>query len=185
MTLHDDQSSAVEHREQAPEGVTFAVLTVSDTRTDATDTGGALIREMLEHGGHRVSDAAIVADELADIADRVSTWCGVADVDAVIVTGGTGIAERDRTPEALRGIFERELPGFGEIFRMLSYQQIGAAAMLSRATAGICRGTVIFALPGSRNAIRLALEQLVLPETAHIVFELRKLAKTGGASNEG
>jgi molybdopterin adenylyltransferase len=154
--------------------VRVAVLTVTDTRSRKQDTGGALVLDLLGSAGHTVVDYQIVRDEPDLIIRQVSDWIGRADIDAVITTGGTGIAKRDRTFEAVSSLLERTLEGFGEIFRMLSFGEIGAAAMLSRAVAGTADSTAIFALPGSRNAIRLALERIILPEIGHVVFELRK-----------
>jgi molybdenum cofactor biosynthesis protein B len=151
-----------------------AVLTISDTRDESRDTSGRWIQDALREAGHDVVDSAVVRDEPDAIVQRVLSWADRADVDAVISTGGTGIAPRDRTAEALAGIFERTLDGFGELFRMLSYHEIGSAAMLSRATAGTVSGMPVFALPGSRNAVRLAMERLILPEISHVVFESRK-----------
>jgi molybdenum cofactor biosynthesis protein B len=163
-----------EHRSRSPAEVRVAVLTVTDTRSRKQDTGGALVLDLLGSAGHTVVDYQIVRDEPDLIIRQVSDWIGRADIDAVITTGGTGIAKRDRTFEAVSSLLERTLEGFGEIFRMLSFGEIGAAAMLSRAVAGTADSTAIFALPGSRNAIRLALERIILPEIGHVVFELRK-----------
>jgi molybdenum cofactor biosynthesis protein B len=151
-----------------------AVLTVSDTRTPETDTGGQLIRQLLEEAGHVVAGAAIVSDDESAIAGQVSSWAAESAIDAVILTGGTGLAARDRSVEALAPLLDRTIDGFGELFRMLSYEEIGAAAMLSRAFAGVVGKTPVFALPGSRNAISLAMEKLILPELGHVVFEVKK-----------
>lgn len=166
--------SVDEHRSQAPVAVNVAVLTISDTRDEAADSSGALIKGTLHEAGHQVMHSAIVHDEPGAIVAQVLDWVRGNEVDAVITTGGTGIAPRDRTPEALAGIFDRSLEGFGELFRMLSYREIGPAAMLSRATAGTVGGKPVFALPGSKNAVKLAMEQLILPEIGHVVFEARK-----------
>lgn len=155
-------------------GVRVAVLTVSDTRTEATDTGGRLLRERLAEAGHVIVAHAIVRDEADAIADTVRAWLAAPDTDAVITTGGTGIARRDRTVEALRPLVEREIPGFGEIFRWLSFQEIGAAAILSGAFAGVAGGKLLVCLPGSQGAVRLALEAILLPELRHLVWELRR-----------
>ena len=147
-----------------------AVITVSDTRSLETDAGGDLLVRLIESAGHRVVFREIVADDAADI--RAAALRALAgDCRAVLLTGGTGIAPRDVTPEALRPLLDRELPGFGELFRVLSYQEIGAAALLSRALAGLRGGKLLFALPGSRGAIRTALEKLVLPELGHLAGE--------------
>ncbi len=167
-------SSAHRHRHHAPRSVPAVVITVSDTRTLEDDTGGALLAELLEGGGHQVLARVIVSDEIEAIRKAVDEAIMRADVRAVLLTGGTGIAARDVTPEAIQPILDRPLPGFGELFRQLSYEEIGSAAMLSRALAGTARGRVLFALPGSRAAIRLALEKLVLPELGHLAAEAAK-----------
>lgn len=169
-----DGSSVHAHRHGAKQQLCAAVITVSDTRTLADDSGGALLVELLEGAGHRVLDRRIVPDEVDAIRAAVDAAVMRDDVHAVLLTGGTGIAARDVTPEALLPILDRVIPGFGELFRSLSYQQIGSAAMLSRAIAGIARGRVVVALPGSRAAIRLALEALLLPELPHLAAEAAK-----------
>jgi molybdenum cofactor biosynthesis protein B len=141
-----------------------AVLSVSDTRTLTTDRSGAWIAEQLMAAGHRLVERRVVPDEIAAIRTAVSAWCALPQVRAVIVTGGTGVTARDVTPEALEPLFDKPLAGFGELFRMLSYAEIGAAAIQSRATAGLLRGRVIFAVPGSTGACRLALEKIILPQ---------------------
>ena len=161
-----------EHRRTAAPAVRCAVVTVSDTRTEATDSGGRAIVELLEHAGHTVESKSIVRDEPEQVRTIVEAHLG--SVDAVITTGGTGIAPRDTTCDALEQLLSRRLEGFGELFRSLSYDEIGSAAMLSRATAGIARGTVVFVLPGSEHAVRLAMMKLILPELGHIVRELTK-----------
>ena len=161
-----------EHRREAVKGVRCAVLTISDTRRAETDVSGRAIVELLEADGHVVAKRQILRDEPKDVHDAVVAQ--LAGVDAVITTGGTGITSRDSTYEAVVGLFEKRLDGFGEIFRMLSYDEIGSAAMLSRACAGVARGTVIFMLPGSENAVRLAMTKLILPELGHVVRELRR-----------
>jgi len=151
-----------------------AILTVSDTRTKETDASGALVGERLREAGHRVHAYEILPDEPARVAGRMREMIADPDVDAVIATGGTGIARRDSTVEAVSGLLEKRLDGFGELFRMLSYQEIGAAAMLSRAVAGVARGTFVVLLPGSRAAVDLALTKLVVPELGHVVGLLRE-----------
>jgi molybdenum cofactor biosynthesis protein B len=163
-----------EHRERGPQQLPVVVITVSDTRTAADDTGGALLVELLEKAGHRVVGRSIVRDEVEAIRAAVDAAIMRDDVRAVLLTGGTGIAPRDVTPEALTPLFDREIPGFGELFRALSYTEIGSAAMLSRALAGIARGRLVVGLPGSRGAIRLAVEKLLLPELAHLAGEAAK-----------
>lgn len=161
------------HRSSAPSAVPCFVLTVSDTRTLDTDTSGAAIVELLSLAGHSVTDRRIVKDDALAVSDAVRARLS-GPARAIITTGGTGIASRDMTYEAISAMFDKTLDGFGELFRALSYQKVGSAAMLSRACAGIAKGRVIFVLPGSEAAVRLAMERLVLPELGHIVGELTK-----------
>jgi molybdenum cofactor biosynthesis protein B len=171
MSGAEEIPSVKRHRAAAPASVGCAVITVSDTRTLETDSGGALVAELLEGGGHRVLARRIVPDDAARIREALGGALGEPDCQAVLLTGGTGVAARDVTPEAVRPLLDRELPGFGELFRMLSYEEIGAAALVSRALAGLRGQQLVFALPGSRGAIRLALEKLILPELGHLVGE--------------
>lgn len=164
-----------EHKKAGPRCVACALVTVSDTRTPATDTSGALLRTRLEAGGHRVVSYEILPDEPTRVRERVVALAE-AGVEAVVLSGGTGIAPRDTTYEAVAGVLERRLDGFGELFRSLSFQEIGPAAMLSRAVAGTLRATIVFAIPGSTAACELAVERLVLPELGHIVGLLRPAA---------
>jgi len=166
--------STLSHRREAPPEVTVHVVTVSDTRTIDTDASGRLIVELLEGAGHRVHGRTLLRDEPADVRQAVIELSRAPGLDVVITTGGTGITARDGTYEAVHELLTKQLPGFGELFRSLSYQQIGAAAMLSRATAGLVNRTVVIVLPGSRQAVRLALEELVLPEIGHLVHEARR-----------
>jgi molybdenum cofactor biosynthesis protein B len=161
-----------DHRKTAVTGVRCAVLTVSDTRGMETDVSGRTIVELLEAAGHVVAKRQILRDDPKDVHEAVLGQIG--GVDAIITTGGTGITSRDSTYEAIAGLFEKRIDGFGELFRSLSYQEIGSAAMLSRACAGVARGTAIFILPGSEHAVRLAMTQLILPEIGHVVRELRR-----------
>jgi molybdenum cofactor biosynthesis protein B len=147
------------------------VLTISDTRTEATDTGGAAIVSLLEAAGHEVVGRRIVRDDPDQVRQVVQEQLADPAVHAVITTGGTGIGSRDTTYEALATLIEKRLDGFGELFRMLSYQEIGPAAMLSRAVAGMARRTIVIALPGSEHAVRLAMTKLVIPELGHLVRE--------------
>jgi len=160
-----------EHKAHAPRSVSCFVLTISDTKTSESDTSGALIQELLRAGGHRIAGSAIVRDEPADVQRIVREQCADPAVQAVILTGGTGITSRDSTFEAVEALLDKRLPGFGELFRMLSYQEVGAAAMLSRAQLGIHAGRIVVSLPGSPNACRLALEKLLIPELPHLVRE--------------
>ena len=166
--------STQQHRAQAPRNVRVFIVTVSDTRTAQNDEGGALIRQMLENEGHEIVGLQIVKDEMAAISDAVrDVTDGINDPEAIIVTGGSGIGARDVTPEALRPMLTKELPGFGEVFRVLSYEQVGAATILSRAFAGVMGRTLLFVLPGSPKAVQLAMEKLIVPELGHLVREVR------------
>jgi molybdenum cofactor biosynthesis protein B len=169
---YNSSVSVDEHRKAAASNVRCAVITVSDTRAHETDVSGRAIVELLEDAGHVVARRQILRDEPMDVRDAV--LANVGDVDAIITTGGTGITSRDSTYEAVASIFEKHLDGFGELFRMLSYEEIGSAAMMTRATAGVARGTAIFLLPGSEHAVRLGLTKLILPELGHVVRELRR-----------
>jgi molybdenum cofactor biosynthesis protein B len=151
-----------------------AWLTISDTRSEEDDRSGAAGRELVRAAGHAVIDYRILPDEPDRIRACVREWLARADCDAVLLSGGTGIAARDRTFEAVAGMLDRTLDGFGELFRMLSWEQVASAAMLSRAVGGIAAGKPLFAMPGSTAAVRLALEQLILPELGHLLAELRK-----------
>jgi len=147
------------------------VLTISDTRTPATDSGGTVIVEALEAADHTLAARAIVRDQPPAIEAQLRAWIAEPGVQAILTTGGTGIARRDTTVEVVERLIDRPIPGFGELFRMLSYPQVQAAAMLSRALAGLCGDTVIFALPGSPDAVRLAMERLIIPELPHLLWE--------------
>ncbi len=166
--------SVQQHRAQAPDVIRCAVVTVSDTRTTETDKSGQLILERLRTAGHEVVHYQIVKDEPAQIDEILTSLVARDDCDAVIFNGGTGIARRDTTYDTVSRRLDKRLDGFGELFRMLSYDEIGAAAMLSRATAGVIQDTVVFLTPGSSNAVALAMDKLIMPEIAHVVFEMRK-----------
>lgn len=153
--------------------VNCAVITVSDTRTPETDRSGQFIKQLLLDTGHRVGDYAIVQDEPEQIQMLLQALGKRPDLDAVIFNGGTGIAPRDTTYDAIASLLEKELPGFGELFRSLSYQEIGSRAIASRAIAGVYQTKLIFSLPGSSNAVKLAMQQLILPELIHLVTQLR------------
>jgi molybdopterin adenylyltransferase len=159
-----------EHRKHSRTKLRVGVVTTSDTRSAENDVSGRLVREMLEAAGHRVPYHKIVPDAPVQIISAIVQQLG--ELDALIVTGGTGIAPRDCTAEAVRGLLDTELEGFGELFRMLSYHEIGSAAFLSRAVAGVCEGRFIAALPGAPAGCRLAMEKLILPELGHIAFLL-------------
>ena len=171
--------SVHQHREAAPETVRVAVLTISDTRTPETDTGGDVVEETMRGAGHEVVAREIVRDEATSIRTALVDLLARPEVDAVVTTGGTGISGRDTTYEVVERMVEKRLDGFGELFRMLSYEEIGAAAILSRALAGAVGTKFVASLPGSRNAVRLGMEKLLVPEIAHIVFELRKHQEKG------
>jgi molybdenum cofactor biosynthesis protein B len=166
--------SAEQHRATAPTGVGCFVVTVSDTRTAETDTGGQVIRARLAAGGHAVIGSTIVRDEPAEVVRVVREACADPRVQVVLLTGGTGITSRDSTFEAVEGLLDKRLPGFGELFRMLSYEEVGAAAMLSRAQMGIHARRIVVSLPGSPNACRLALDKLLVPELGHLVREVSR-----------
>ena len=162
------------HRKDAATSVPTVVVTVSDTRTLETDTGGGLVAELLAGAGHVVADRAIVPDEPEAIAAALEAALSREGCRAVIFTGGTGVAPRDVTPDTVEPRLARVVPGFGELFRLLSYEEIGSAAILSRALAGIAEGRVVFVLPGSRGAVRLGMEKLILPEIGHLAAEAVK-----------
>lgn len=167
--------STSEHREQAAGlMVRCTVLTISDTRTKADDASGQIIREALHAAGHVVAATRIVRDEPAQIDEALRSWVDRSDIDAICCTGGTGIARRDSTIEVVERVIDKPLNGFGELFRMLSWEQVGAAAMLSRALAGMVGDTVIFVMPGSTKAVRLAMDKLIVPELSHLVGQRKK-----------
>lgn len=165
--------SVADHTARAPVSVRCFVLTVSDTRTPETDSSGRAIRELLEAAGHEVVASHIVRDEPVEVASSVEHELADPRVQAIITTGGTGITSRDGTYEVVSGLLEKRLDGFGELFRALSFQEIGAAAMMSRAVAGTARGTAVFVLPGSENAVRLAMTKLIVPELGHVIQQLK------------
>jgi molybdenum cofactor biosynthesis protein B len=163
-----------EHRSQSPQTVRCVAITVSDTRTFETDTGGQTLVDRLTGAGHTVVLREIIPDEPRPMRELLTMLRDRHDVDAILMTGGTGLGSRDRTFETVEKLLDKTLPGYGELFRMLSYQEIGSAAMLSRATAGLIGGTVLLTMPGSPEAVELALEKLILPELGHLVHEARK-----------
>jgi len=166
--------SSEEHKAESPARVRVFVVTVSDTRTAETDTSGPAIAELLTAAGHHVAGTAIEKDEPARVAELVRQQATIADVDVIITTGGTGLSSRDSTFEAIDALLDKKLPGFGELFRMLSYHELGPAAMMTRACAGTIGKVVVLSLPGSENAVRLAMTKLVLPELGHLVQQTRK-----------
>jgi molybdenum cofactor biosynthesis protein B len=165
--------SVHEHKEKAKKSVRCFVITVSDTRDETTDTSGQTITKLLADDGHQTTGYRIVKDEPADIEALLNDALASRDVDAVIVNGGTGIAPRDGTYEVVSRFLEKKLDGFGEIFRYLSYLDIGSAAVMSRAAAGTARGKVLISVPGSRGAVTLAMEKIILPEIRHMVSQLQ------------
>jgi len=150
------------------------VITCSDTRTPHTDTSGQLIHKLLKERGHTVAAYHLVKDEPSKIKAKIKAALTNKKIQAIIINGGTGISRRDSTFEAVDAMLEKRLVGFGEVFRYLTYQDIGSPAIMSRATAGIIKGRVLFSTPGSENAVRLAMEKLILPELGHLVRELTK-----------
>ncbi len=168
------------HKEKAPKQLSFAVLTISTSRykdsqagKPATDESRDLILKLLKDHGHTVVSQRLITDDRTMIQETINEMLSSPRIDAIISTGGTGITPADVTIEAVRSIIEKELPGFGELFRHLTFQEIGSAALMSRAIAGVANGKAVFCLPGSPHAVKLCLERLILPETAHIVLHAR------------
>jgi molybdenum cofactor biosynthesis protein B len=160
---------AHEHHAKVRRTVACAIVTVSDTRTPETDGSGTCIRALLEEAGHRVLAYAIRPDDPGIVRGYLEELLALPSLDAVIVNGGTGIAPRDTTFEAITSLLEKRLDGFGELFRMLSWEQVGSAAILSRAMAGVARGKIVVSVPGSQAAVELAMQKLLLPELGHMV----------------
>ena len=163
--------SVAEHKAQSPREVRCYVVTISDSRTEETDTGGRAIVELLRAAGHAVVGRTIVRDDPEAVRGTIERQLANPDVQVIITTGGTGVTSRDNTYEAVSSLLDKRLDGFGELFRMLSYQEVGAAAMLSRACAGLVARHIVAALPGSEAAVRLAMEKLLIPELGHLVRE--------------
>lgn len=161
------------HPDAAAVTVQCAILTVSDTRTPDTDKSGSVIKMRLHQSRHQVVAYALVKDNPAQVHQQVSQWVAAPNIDVILVNGGTGIAPRDTTYEAIAGLLTKTLPGFGELFRLLSYEQIGSRAMASRAIAGVCKSTLIFSMPGSSKAVELAMDKLIAPELVHLTTQLR------------
>lgn len=166
--------SSDRHHAEAPRSVACAVVTVSDTRTLADDTGGQTVVDFLTAAGHQVAAREIVPDDPERMRTLLAAFVARADVDAILLTGGTGLSSRDQTFETVSALLTKPLPGYGEIFRMLSYQEIGAAGMLSRAVGGLIEQTVALTMPGSPAGVRLAMEKLIVPELGHMVREARR-----------
>lgn len=167
------QEHQAKARKQYPH-VECAIITVSDTRNEANDTSGQAIRDLLNRDSHPVTYYMILKDEPRLIVGAIEDLITKPDVGCILLNGGTGIGKRDSTVDAVVGLFDKTLVGFGELFRMISYGEIGSAAMMSRAVAGVYKNKIIFSLPGSTHAVKLAMEKLILPELAHLVWELKK-----------
>ena len=167
--------SVQEHKKQAAKAVGCKIITVSDTRDRETDKSGKLMIDLLENAGHNIVDYVIVKDESVPIESEIIRGCNHKDIDVILLNGGTGIAKRDVTIETVQNLLEKEIVGFGELFRMLSYQEdIGSSAILSRAIAGVVNNKAVFSTPGSTGAVKLAMNKLILPEIGHVVRELKK-----------
>jgi molybdenum cofactor biosynthesis protein B len=166
--------STQKHRCESPRSIRCAVVTVSDTRTLETDRGGQLVAEMLTSGGHQLASREIVPDDPSKIRPLLQRLADPTAVDAILLTGGTGIAARDTTYETVNALLDKTMPGYGELFRMLSYEDIGPAAMLSRAVGGVVNNVILLTMPGSTAAVKLAMEKLIVPEVGHLVYEARK-----------
>lgn len=163
-----------EHKEKSVKAVNCMVITVSDTRTEEDDSSGQAIIKLLRDNLHTVLLYRIVKDEPLEMREAIELGCSDSGIEVIILNGGTGISKRDSTYEVVDGIIEKRLDGFGEIFRYLSYQEIGSAAVMSRATAGTYKGRIIFSIPGSEKAVRLAMEKIILHEMGHMVWEARR-----------
>ncbi|UOF92050.1 molybdenum cofactor biosynthesis protein MoaB [Fodinisporobacter ferrooxydans] len=167
--------SVEEHRQSAPKTVRCGIITVSDTRTEQSDKSGQLIKQLLLEAGHAITTYQIVKDEYSVIQELIRKIAADSRIDGILLNGGTGIAMRDTTYEAVKDCLDKEMPGFGELFRYLSFSEdIGAAAILSRAIAGVCNGKAVFSMPGSTGAVRLAMNRLILPELTHVIREINK-----------
>jgi len=163
-----------DHKQHAPRKVRVFVVTVSDSRTEAEDTSGRAAQDMIEAAGHAVAGYRLLRDEPAEVAALIRRIADERTADVVVTSGGTGITTRDSTYEAVASLLDKRLDGFGELFRMLSFAEIGSAAMMSRAVAGVHNGVAVFATPGSTAAVKLALEKLIIPELGHLVFEVHR-----------
>lgn len=161
------------HPDAAVGLVKCAILTVSDTRTPDTDKSGDVIKHCLGRSRHQIVAYNLVKDDPEQVRQQVIQWVAVPNIEVILVNGGTGIAPRDTTYEAIAGLLTKTLPGFGELFRMLSYEEVGSRAMASRAIAGVCKSTLIFSMPGSSKAVELAMNKLIAPELVHLTTQLR------------
>lgn len=162
-----------EHEQISAKSLRIGVLTLSDTRNEDTDKSGQILKELLLSACHTIQLYKVIKEDPINMNEVLSEWL-ISDVDAIITNGGTGLTSRDGTVEVVRKLFSKELEGFGEIFRLISYHQIGAAAMLSRATAGLAKGKIIICLPGSSKAVMLAAKRLIIPQLAHMVWEANR-----------
>jgi len=171
---HSSGHAHEEHKAHAPQCVTCVVITCSDTRTSQTDTSGQLMMRLLKEHGHDLAGYHVIKDDPGQIRHVIEEAAESDAVHAILVNGGTGISKRDSTFEAVDGMLEKRLVGFGELFRYLTYKDIGSSAIMTRATAGVFRGRIVFSTPGSEGAVRLAMEQLILPELGHIIQQLNK-----------
>jgi molybdenum cofactor biosynthesis protein B len=173
--MEGNKMSVEEHKKLAPASVSCKIITVSDTRNEETDKSGQLMKQLLEENGHVVTDYVIVKDEKESIQSAIQVGCEKNEIDIILINGGTGLAKRDVTIEVVKDIIEKEMVGFGELFRMLSYtEDIGSAAILSRAIAGVKDEKGIFSTPGSTGAVKLAMNKLILPEISHVVREIQR-----------
>lgn len=163
-----------EHEKMAVASLRIGVMTFSDTRSPVDDKSGAILQNIFKAGGHTITAYEVVKEDPDLMLSALQNWLCRADLDAIVTTGGTGLTSRDGTVEVARRLFSKELDGFGELFRMISYQQIGAAAMLSRATAGLASGKMLICLPGSSKAVKLAATRLLLPQLPHMLWEIRR-----------
>ncbi len=164
-----------EHKKEAPTSINCMIITVSDTRTKETDKSGQLIESLLSENGHHIHEYQIVKDEYTEVKRWIYAASGREDIDAILINGGTGIALRDTTFEAVKDSLDKEIPGFGELFRYLSYSEdIGTASILSRAIAGVRGEKAVFSMPGSSGAVRLAMNRIIIPEIGHVIREIRK-----------
>lgn len=169
------KSASTEHKKKAEElpPIQFGIVTVSDTRTIETDQNGKYLKEKLQEEGHQMIAYYIIPDEPA-LVEETLTKILETNAKIIIFNGGTGISQRDNTFDALNRRIEKEMPGFGELFRMLSYEEIGSSSIFSRATAGVCHGRMVFSIPGSPAAVRLAWEKIIAPELKHILYEITR-----------
>ena len=160
-----------EHKHKAPRSVSCAVLTISDSRTEQTDESGGLIRQKLSENGHRVMSYCILKNDAEAIKEKIDELLGEEEIQVIITSGGTGLSHRDVTVDTISPILEKKLVGFGELFRVFTYQEIGTGSIMSRAVAGVAKGKVILCLPGSLGAVTLAMDKIILPEIGHLVRE--------------